>query len=80
MSPGHMAYLYLPLLIAGLAAHRVVAQSANGTVLNVPPDQYFDGDDGQWATFGVQVGTPSQNLRLLPGTGVSDVRVVVAEG
>jgi len=41
MSPRRMAYLYLPLLIVGFAAHCAIAQSANGTVLNVPPDQYL---------------------------------------
>jgi len=36
-----MAYLYSLLLLVQLAAQRVVAQSANGTVLNIQPDQYL---------------------------------------
>ncbi|PBP28567.1 acid protease, partial [Diplocarpon rosae] len=30
-----------------------------------------DGDDGLWSTFQIQVGTPGQTVRLLPGTSAS---------
>lgn len=39
--------------------------------INVPPSLYWDGIDGAWSTFHVQVGTPGQTLRLLPGTSAS---------
>ena len=39
--------------------------------VNVPPSLYWDGIDGAWSTFHVQVGTPGQLLRLLPGTSAS---------
>jgi hypothetical protein len=39
--------------------------------INVPPSLYWDGIDGAWSTFHVQVGTPGQLLRLLPGTSAS---------
>ena len=39
--------------------------------VNVPPSLYWDGIDGAWSTFHVQVGTPGQVLRLLPGTSAS---------
>ncbi|KAI9706303.1 MAG: hypothetical protein M1820_004879 [Bogoriella megaspora] len=48
----------------------VKATPVPGT-LSVPPSEYWDGNDGRWSTFFVQVGTPPQVLRLLPGTSAS---------
>ena len=42
-----------------------------------------DGDDGPWSSFGIQVGTPPQNVRLFPGTSATTgttVWVVRPEG
>ena len=42
-----------------------------------------DGNDGPWSSFAVQVGTPSQNVRLLPDTSANtgtSVWVVRPEG
>ena len=39
--------------------------------INVPPSLFWDGNDGSWSTFHVQVGTPGQAVRLLPGTSAS---------
>ena len=39
--------------------------------LNVPPSLFWDGIDGKWSTFHVQVGTPGQSIRLLPGTSAT---------
>jgi hypothetical protein len=39
-----------------------------------------DGNDGPWSTFGIQVGTPSQQLRVLPATGLDMTWVVLPEG
>lgn len=39
--------------------------------INVPASLFWDGDDGSWSTFHVQVGTPGQAVRLLPGTSAS---------
>lgn len=42
-----------------------------------------DGDDGWWSTFHIQVGTPGQTVRLLPGTSASagdTFWVVIDEG
>lgn len=42
-----------------------------------------DGDDGRWSTFAVQVGTPGQTVRLLPGTSASagsSIWVIISEG
>ncbi|KAI6710754.1 hypothetical protein JHW43_006713 [Diplocarpon mali] len=39
--------------------------------LSISPSLYWDGDDGLWSTFQIQVGTPGQTVRLLPGTSAS---------
>ena len=41
----------------------------------VSPTNKFDGDDGLWSTFGLEIGTPSQSFRVLPATGVSEIWV-----
>ena len=39
-----------------------------------------DGNDGPWSTFGMEVGTPPQNLRLLPSTSSNAVWPVIPQG
>ncbi|KAI9732117.1 MAG: hypothetical protein M1834_004213 [Cirrosporium novae-zelandiae] len=39
-----------------------------------------DGDDGPWSSFGILVGTPSQNVRVLPSFGESSTWVILPEG
>ncbi|CZT22127.1 uncharacterized protein RCC_07996 [Ramularia collo-cygni] len=63
---------------------RVWAADGEGVgPLSVPPSQFFDGNDGAWSTFFVQVGTPPQSVRVLPGTSASagsTLWVVLPEG
>ncbi|KAK6347878.1 hypothetical protein TWF718_005698 [Orbilia javanica] len=48
--------------------------------VEVDPSQEWDGNDGPWSTFAVRVGTPSQVVRMLPGTGSDQQMVVIPEG
>ncbi|TFA99716.1 hypothetical protein CCMA1212_008467 [Trichoderma ghanense] len=48
--------------------------------VSVSPSQFFEGPDGPWATFELRVGTPAQNLRVLPGTSSTQTVVVLPEG
>ncbi|KAF2427566.1 acid protease [Tothia fuscella] len=49
--------------------------------LSIPPSQYWDGNDGFWSTFGVQLGSPNkQSVRLLPGSNQGAVWVVHPQG
>lgn len=45
--------------------------SISTSAISVPPSLYWDGIDGAWSTFYVQVGSPGQSVRLLPGTSAS---------
>lgn len=40
----------------------------------------FDGDDGQWSTFGISIGSPPQSVRVLPGTSNTEIAVPFEEG
>ena len=39
-----------------------------------------EGDDGQWSTFSLRVGTPGQVVRVLPSSAVSGTWVVLPSG
>lgn len=43
-------------------------------------NDFRDGNDGPWSTFGMQVGTPSQQFRVLPATGLDMAWVVHPDG
>lgn len=41
---------------------------------------FSEGVDGPWSTFELRVGTPAQNIRILPGTSSTQTLVVLPEG
>ena len=53
-----------------------VALTAGG--LLQPPS--INGNDGPWSSFGMQVGTPGQNLRLIPSNSGNAVWPVLPQG
>ncbi|CAK1357757.1 unnamed protein product [Cercospora beticola] len=44
------------------------------------PSAYWDGNDGTWNSFIVQVGTPPQEFRILPSTADQETWIPVSEG
>ena len=46
----------------------------------IPPSESFDGNDGPWSTFAIQVGTPRQDVRILVSTAGYQTWVVLPEG
>ena len=44
------------------------------------PAQTWDGNDGKWSTFIVQIGTPPQDFRVLPSTAGQETWVPNPEG
>ncbi|OQO14218.1 hypothetical protein B0A48_01094 [Cryoendolithus antarcticus] len=59
---------------------------ANSTSTTIPapwswtPSSYWDGNDGSWNTFIVEVGTPPQPFRVLPSTAGQETWVLNAAG
>ncbi|KAK5725198.1 hypothetical protein LTR17_013150 [Elasticomyces elasticus] len=52
-------------------------------VLSIPSSLYWDGADGSWSTFQIQIGTPGQTVRLLPATSANagnSLWAVIPEG
>ncbi|KAF2168426.1 hypothetical protein M409DRAFT_65418 [Zasmidium cellare ATCC 36951] len=44
------------------------------------PSSFWDGNDGLWNTFVVQVGTPAQDFRVLPSTAGQELWIPVPDG
>ncbi|KAI4248263.1 MAG: hypothetical protein L6R42_009341 [Xanthoria sp. 1 TBL-2021] len=44
------------------------------------PSQWWEGDDGEWSTFDLRVGTPEQTVRVLPSTAGSATWLVTPGG
>lgn len=61
----------------------LVATAANvtnlGKPLSVPASQYWDGKDGPWSTFRIEIGTPPQQIRVLPASSQSSSWVILPE-
>ncbi|KAI9686095.1 MAG: hypothetical protein M1822_004078 [Bathelium mastoideum] len=83
MSVTSMRCRFLWLLLCALFNIVYSTSGVTVTPLSIPPSLYWDGDDGWWSTFQIQVGTPGQTVRLLPGTSAnagSTIWVVISEG
>lgn len=46
----------------------------------ISPSQYWDGNDGPWSSFTVQVGSKPQDVRVLISTAGTATMVVIPEG
>ncbi|KAF2691548.1 acid protease [Lentithecium fluviatile CBS 122367] len=75
MAAGGRSLLLGPLL--WLCARTVGAQT--GKPVSIPPSQFWDGKDGPWSTFRIEVGSPPQQVRVLPGSDKSATWLVDAE-
>lgn len=48
--------------------------------LSISPSENWEGNDGPWSTFNVRVGTPLQQMQVLPASSQSAVFVVLGQG
>ena len=48
--------------------------------ISIAPSQKFDGNDGPWSTFPIQIGTPPQTVNVLISTASSQTWAVASEG
>ena len=47
---------------------------------SVSPSWSWDGDDGSWSTFSIQVGSPKQSFRVLPSTTGAETWIPIPQG
>ncbi|KAK4505338.1 hypothetical protein PRZ48_003301 [Zasmidium cellare] len=66
-----MGFRSIVVVFQLLVSVALAALNASAPAISIPSSQVWDGDDGQWSTFYLQVGTPAQTVRLLPGTSAS---------
>jgi hypothetical protein len=55
-------------------------ETSNPRPYVVPVTGRFDGNDGSWSTFMINVGEPGQNFRVLPSTSGSTTWIPLSEG
>ena len=48
--------------------------------LVLSPSWNFDGNDGNWSSFEITIGTPGQTFRILPSTSSSEIWVPLPQG
>ena len=79
-----MADFFLPSLDLGIhKAGRAVTvrkDTKGPAPVAVPATQEFDGNDGPWSSFTIQVGTPPQDVKVLISTASYQTLVVAPEG
>ena len=87
-----MEHLYVILLaclyrLSGAAhldkrqSHRLSAWSTSTPApIEFPASQDFDGPDGPWSSFALQVGTPPQTVKVLISTASDQTWVVLPQG
>jgi len=68
------------MALAPRATTSAATSTTKPTPYVVPPTQEFDGNDGSWSTFKINIGTPGQDFRVLASTRAGEVFVVVPEG
>jgi hypothetical protein len=84
--PQHPARTSLQTRLPGEACPRIcdgsaqVAGNSRSMAFSIDPSQYWDGNDGSWSTFNVNIGTQPQQMRVLPATSQSSTFVVLQQG
>jgi hypothetical protein len=75
--PVHLSISPVPPNLARCTSnpHNMASVSARAgslpTPIVIPPSGLWDGNDGLWSTFSINVGTPGQEFRLLMSTAAS---------
>lgn len=47
---------------------------------SIAPSFTFEGSDGNWTTFEISVGSPSQTFRIFPSSAISELWVPIPQG
>ncbi|KAF7880036.1 uncharacterized protein EAF02_007673 [Botrytis sinoallii] len=64
----------------GVPENQLKSKSVVPSPLVIPASQYFDGDDGEWSSLALRVGSPAQDVRVLVSTNSPQTLVVLPIG
>ncbi|KAL8668082.1 MAG: hypothetical protein Q9202_000060 [Teloschistes flavicans] len=67
-SVGYLPCLFPTAIAQGTALVSRGTSASSPKPISVAPSQYWEGDDGPWSSFTLQVGTPAQDVRTLVST------------
>ncbi|OAL56714.1 acid protease [Pyrenochaeta sp. DS3sAY3a] len=70
------------ILLYGICVYAAENVTNLGKPLSIPASQYWDGDDGPWSTFRIEIGgrqQERQQFRVLPGSSQSSTMLVLPE-
>ncbi|CAK4030605.1 hypothetical protein DOTSEDRAFT_19656 [Lecanosticta acicola] len=70
----------LSLLSRRAIEERATNSTTIPAAIEIGPSQYWDGDDGPWSSFPLQVGHAVQNIRVMVSTAASTIFTVGANG
>ncbi|KAF2438355.1 acid protease [Karstenula rhodostoma CBS 690.94] len=56
------------------------AENKTAEPVSVSVSQYWEGNDGPWSSFAIQIGKKAQDIRVLPSTASPNTWVVYGEG
>ncbi|KAF2031271.1 acid protease [Setomelanomma holmii] len=75
-----MAMIWQRLALLLFACACVLGATQSAKPLDIPPSQFWDGDDGPWSSFRISIGGVNpQQLRVLPGSSQSSTLLVLPE-
>jgi len=84
---GEMTHDFLPalcntatILLTLITVPLVVTASTTPAPIVISPSQYWEGNDGLWSTFTLQIGTPAQDGRVLISTAGNQAWAILPQG
>ncbi|KAL9126598.1 MAG: hypothetical protein Q9217_004372 [Psora testacea] len=73
-----LAVQWISAVSAGVS--RLIPRASTPSPISIPPSQHWDGNDGPWSSFTLQVGTPVQNVRVSISAASPNTWVVRSDG
>ncbi|PVH79808.1 acid protease [Cadophora sp. DSE1049] len=69
-----------PVCEGRILGGRLSSRATLPAPISVLPSQEWEGNDGPWSTFTLQIGTPPQNVKVLVSTASTQTWAVATEG
>jgi len=63
-----------------IAITKRATNNTTPSAISIGPSQYWDGNDGPWSSFPIQIGTPAQDVRTMVSTNLNSVVTIGSGG